>query len=121
MIRGYLESHKKQKIHGIICQNSEHGYALATTKDPTYGNIETSSKAQTGETPTDCFSNIYDILGNCAEWTTEYSNYTVSSSASTCVTRRGHCGISDGFAAGRGNNATEYSYIYISFRLSLYE
>ena len=78
----------------FICQNSEHGYALATITDNTYGNIGTSNKVQTGGTPADCYSNIYDILGNCIEWTTEYSNVTRDGndypsfhSASACTSR----------------------------------
>ena len=58
----------------FICQNSENGYKLATTTEDTYGNIGTSNKEQTGGYPADCYSNIYDLLGNCREWTTEYSS-----------------------------------------------
>ena len=60
----------------FICQNSKHGYKLATTTSDTYGNIGTGSVGQrvTGNYPADCYSNIYDFLGNCYEWTTEYSS-----------------------------------------------
>mgnify|MGYP000232865928 CR=1 FL=1 len=60
----------------FICQNSENGYKLATTTESIYGNIGTKSEKQTGITPEDCYSNIYDILGNYHEWTTEYSSHT---------------------------------------------
>ena len=71
----------------FICQNSEHGYTLTTTTENTYGNIGTGNKAQTGGTPADCYSNIHDLLGNCLEWTTEYSSSTNGSSAYPCVPR----------------------------------
>ena len=59
----------------FICQNSEQGYLLATTTEDAYGNIGTGSsgKTLTGGYSADKYSNIYDLLGNCREWTTEYS------------------------------------------------
>ena len=106
----------------FICQNSEHGYTLATTTDDTYGNIGTSNKTQTGRTPEDCYSNIYDILGNCAEWTTEYSSGTYDGIAGPCVDRGSHCDSSTHYAAGRYYDQTgsSSSYAVVSFRLSLY-
>ena len=106
----------------FICQNSEHGYTLATTTDDTYGNIGTSNKTQTGGTPVDCYSNIYDLLGNCLEWTTEYSSYTGSSIAFPCVHRGGYYYGSHVYAANRNNDTlTAVDSIYVvSFRLSLY-
>ena len=87
----------------FICQNSEHGYKLATTTEDTYGNIGTGSsgKTLTGGYPADCYSNIYDLLGNCREWTTEYSSGKFGISAYPRVSRGGHCNDSNNYAAYR--------------------
>lgn len=57
----------------FICQTNDEGYLLATTTDEIYGNIGTTIGTQTGEYEEDNYSNICDMLGNCREWTTEYS------------------------------------------------
>ena len=56
----------------FICQTSEKGYDLSWTSSIEDGNIETGVGTKTGEYPADKYSNIYDYLGNCWEWTTEY-------------------------------------------------
>ena len=106
----------------FICQNSEHGYKLATTIESTYGNINTGSsgKTLTGGYPADCYSNIHDLLGNCLEWTTEYSSVTDSGIDYPCVHRGGYCSSSSSYAALRVSTPADYSFAYISFRLSLY-
>ena len=95
----------------FICQTNEEGYLLATTTDKDYGNIRTSSKKQTGGYPADCYSNIYDLLGNYLEWTTEYSSDGFPS-----VRRGGYYGGSDYYAAHRGGYCSSAG----SFRLQLY-
>ena len=61
----------------FICQTNEEGYLLATTTDEAYGNIGTSGtisgKTLAGEYEADNYSNIHDLLGNCREWSTEYT------------------------------------------------
>ena len=106
----------------FICQNSEHGYTLATTTESTYGNINigSSGRTLTGGYPADCYSNIHDLLGNCEEWTTEYSGYTDGSRAHPCVNRGGYYIDSNTCAAGRFSSTTGYSNASFSFRLSLY-
>ena len=106
----------------FICQNSEHGYTLATTTNNTYGNLRTDSKELTGANGADNYSNIHEFLGNCSEWTTEYSSYTSGSgAASVCVSRGGdYVSITPNNAASRNTSRTDTSIIYISFRLSLY-
>ena len=71
----------------FICQTNEEGYLLATTSDETYGGIGIDSITKTGEYKADNYSNIYDFLGNCDEWTTEYSIPLLEDSI--CVTRGG--------------------------------
>ena len=102
----------------FICQTNEEGYLLATTKDSTYGNIGTGSsgKTQTGEYEADNYSNIHDLLGNCWEWTTEYSSINYY----PCVNRGGSYYDSSSYAALRYNNRTSFSGTSNSFRLQLY-
>ena len=77
----------------FICQTNEEGYLLATTRDETYGNFGgISDKTQTGAyivngQVSDKYSNIHDFLGNCYEWTTEYSIYSSSRGTRPCVNR----------------------------------
>ncbi len=102
----------------FICQTNEKGYLLATTTNSLYGNIGTGSsgKTQTGGYEEDCYSNIYDFLGNCLEWTTESSsiyNYP-------CVARGGSYHYSGHYVASRGSYGTSHSYTDISFRSQLY-
>ena len=65
----------------FICQNNEEGYLLATTTDSTYGNRNT--KQLTGAYEADNYCNIHDLLGNCAELTTEYFD----NSETSCIVR----------------------------------
>lgn len=100
----------------FICQNSIHGYILATTTNSTYGNLGTNTIELTGVYEADNYSNIHDILGNCKEWTTEYS----SSSESPCVDRGGNFLHDDYYAAVRGSGNVLGSVPGYSFRLQLY-
>ena len=104
----------------FICQTNTEGYELATTTDDAYGNIGTNNKTQTGGYPADCYSNVYDLLGNCSEWTTEYSSYTFSGDSYPCVHRGGFYNNRDNDVAYRYCLTTDYSSSLFSFRLSLY-
>ena len=104
-----------------ICQTNEKGYLLATTTDRSYGNIGTKNETQTGQykvngVESDKYSNIYDLLGNCWEWTTEFCRY----SGFPCVCRGGYSSF-DSYYASRRNRNTKYdSDDCYSFRLQLY-
>ena len=72
---------------------------MGTTTSPSYGNIGTGNKQNTGVYAADNYSNIHDLLGNCYEWTAEYSNLSSSpnvnrgggySSSSYCAAYRRH-------------------------------
>ena len=107
----------------FICQTNEEGYKLATTTDRTYGNTNTKNKTKTGAYTvngevSDKYSNIFDILGNCWEWTTEYSSNNVHSYC--CVSRGGSYYNSNGYAAGHSVSGTSSSQYYDSFRIQLY-
>ena len=104
----------------FICQNSEQGYVLATTTDETYGNIGTGSLKQTGEYTRDKYSNICDLLGNCWEWGTEYSDISVGDELRPCVVNGAWCGNNNGFASMcNGTTIDDYN-DYLSFRIQLY-
>ena len=100
----------------FICQTNSAGYTLATTTSSSYGNIGTGSKKNTGVDTNDNYSNIHDLLGNCYEWTTEYSSY----SNNPCVDRGGYYRNSNHYAALRYGNDTSDAVAGISFRLQLY-
>ena len=104
----------------FICQTNADGYELATTTDETKANIGTSNKTQTGEYTADKYSNIHDLLGNCYEWTTEYSSYSSSYSTFPCVGRGGVYGGSYNYAADRGDYSTTHSLDALGFRVQLY-
>lgn len=115
-----MSSYAYDTALNFICQNSEHGYILAITKDNTYGNIGTNAIKLTGEYEADNYSNIHDFLGNCSEWTTEYSTRTYSGVPRPCVVRGGDYGYSDGYAAFRIYTVIELTSSDDSFRVSLY-
>ena len=71
----------------FMCQNSEYGYGLATTTSRDRANIGTGNQTQTGGYSADCYSNIYDLLGNLYEWTTEYSARVYVTGSMPCVYR----------------------------------
>ena len=111
----------------FICQTNKEGYLLATTTDKNYGNIYTGNKTQTGSymvngEEVDKYSNISDLLGNCREWTTEYSSCTGLGYSYDCVYRGGYYLKSGSLycAAFRNYSHTNSSYIDYSFRIQLY-
>ena len=87
-----------------------------------YANQTDGNKSlkNTGETG-DKVCKIFDMAGNTAEWTTEYSNGTSSSNvAHPCIVRGGNYNISGCYTSLRGDiNATD-SDSYFSFRPLLY-
>ena len=100
----------------FICQTNSEGYILATTTSSSYGNIGTDSKQNTGIYSQDNYSNIHDLLGNCSEWTTEYSGNI----GQICVTRGGYCYYKWDYAARRYMMTDAVLGESISFRIQLY-
>ena len=60
--------------------------------------------------------NIFDMAGNCWEWTTE----TSSNSNRPCVHRGGHCNYSNGYTSDRNDYGTSSARSVHSFRPLLY-
>ena len=107
----------------FICQINSAGYTLATTTtSSSYGNLNTGSKKNTGVDTNDKYSNIHDLLGNCLEWTTEYSSNMAGSYAYPCVSRGGTYfqGGRYFYAALRIYGYTSDSAPHLSFRVQLY-
>ena len=79
-----------------------------------------STLAKTGEATDgenkDVRCNIYDMAGNCYEWTTE----TYSGSNRSCVYRGGGYSSSDAYTSNRYNYRKMFSNSYSSFRSLLY-
>ena len=85
----------------FICQTNSEGYKLATTTDRNYGNFYPGSQQNTGVYEADNYSNIHDMLGNCCEWTTEYSTFKWVSDHYYDVNRGGFYNASGYVAATR--------------------
>ena len=116
-----ISSYAWDTVLNFICQTSKEGYLLATTTDSSYGNIETGKKQKTGEYKKDNYANIYDLLGNCLEWTTEYSNLSDVNSTYPCVHRGSDYDYNEFYAGSRnGTYVASYYDYYIAFRLQLY-
>ena len=77
---------------------------------------EDGGKTNTGMYTADKYSNIHDVLGNCREWTTEYST------SRPCVYRGGGYAGSTGsnYAATHNNRNSDVSAYWIGFRIQLY-
>lgn len=74
-----ISSYAYDTALNFICQNSNYGYSLALVNDDkSLANVGSkdgeNKKYKTGEYGKDCYSNIYDFLGNVYEWSTEYSS-----------------------------------------------
>ena len=107
----------------FICQTNKEGYLLATTTDSKYGHLNdttTYMPTNTGEykvdgKTSDKYSNIYDMLGNYNEVTTEYSSFSTSVNYDE-VARGGNCLYSGQYAAARYDALIGMR----SFRVQLY-
>ena len=69
-----------------------------------------------GKDKADTQCNIYDMAGNCAEWTTE----TYSDSSSPCVLRGGYYLNSRNWTSSRGGDMPSGAYVGFAFRPLLY-
>ena len=100
-----------QKYSGDTDYSRQYGYSTTPSQPANTGE---GKLADTNDFDNPC--NIYDMAGNCREWTTE----TYSSSSSPCVGRGGSYNNSNGYTSSRGNAYTTYAYGSLSFRSLLY-
>ena len=110
-----ISSYAYDTALNFICQTNEAGYDLTWTDDNEYGNILTGTRTKTGEYITDKYSNIYDFIGNCWEWTTEYS----SEDEYHCVCRGGSYSDYSWPDIRYSDKVTNY-YDSTAFRVQLY-
>ena len=94
----------------------------SSTYSHTVGQSSTSTPQTTGTnilkatSKVDKQCNIFDMAGNCSEWTTETSSH----SAYPCVLRGGIYSYSDFYTSNRNNGNTSRGNSYNSFRPLLY-
>ena len=89
----------------------------ANANRATTGNTSLMNTGSTGDEK----CKIFDMAGNTAEWTTEYSTYTFSSYARSCTPRGGSYDVFDYYTTIRYNlyDATGSNFV-VSFRPLLY-
>ena len=100
----------------FMCQTNNIGYTLSITSDRNYGNLAPGSKQNTSQYLADNYSKIHDLIGNCYEWTTEYSNGGMG----PCVTRGGSYITNGTHAAFRSSDNVSTAVDTIAFRVQLY-
>ena len=89
---------------------------LSTTPDNPSNLGEAILARGNGKDKADVQCNIYDMAGNCGEWTTE----TCSDSGYPCVSRGGSYYLSYGFTSLRGISIPTNAYVDSAFRPLLY-
>lgn len=95
--------------------NTEFDYIALNSTSITHKNISSSTLVTTGQTTSVC--NIFDIGGNCSEWTTE----TSSASNMICTSRGGSYNDScSAVPAGYRQYSADSRYNNISFRIALF-
>ena len=114
-----VSSYAWDTILNFICQTNEPGYTLATTTSNTYGNFGSIQSTGAYE-----YSNIYDLIGNCDEWTSEIGagNWGGNSVARGAWTNASSNYQYSGHSSAnyRGPVRTAYGYSQLSFRVQLY-
>ena len=100
-----------QKYSGDTDYSRQDGYSTTPSQ---LANTGEGKLSDTNKVDKQC--NIYDMAGNCLEWTTE----TYSSSSSPCVSRGGGYGGSYNYTSGRNGNITTSAISGFSFRSLLY-
>ena len=95
-------------------ENSTYSQTLGKAKDVKFSNKGLSILDATGLVDKQC--NIYDMAGNCYEWSTE----TYSNSITHCIKRGGFCFKTYSCTSGRGQDHTSAKYEDYSFRPVLY-
>ena len=114
------ENVKSTMIYGVqwdaVCDWLGQNRFNTDTNSSGWGNYDSDSKIDTGSDTTYEANGIFDLAGNCWEWTQE------ANSIDTRILRGGsHYGSgTDGPASDRGYNYPYYSYSNLSSRATLY-
>ena len=99
---------------GTESNSSTYSYTVGQSSTSTLQTTGTNILKATSKVDKQC--NIFDMAGNCSEWTTE----TSSDSTSPCVLRGGYYDYSNYYTSSRDNYSTSYADSYFSFRPLLY-
>ena len=101
---------------GTESNSSTYSYTSGLSSSSTFAPQTTGTNILKATNKIDKQCNIFDMAGNCFEWTTE----TSSDSFNSCVYRGGDYGSSFGFTSFRYGNDTSVAISYSSFRPLLY-
>ena len=101
---------------GTESNSSTYSYTVGESSTSTSEPQATGTNILKATNKIDKQCNIFDMAGNCFEWTTE----TSSDSFNSCVYRGGDYGSSFGFTSFRYGNDTSVAISYSSFRPLLY-
>ena len=101
---------------GTESNRSTYSYTLGESSTNTSAPQATGTNILKATNKVDKQCNIFDMAGNCLEWTTE----TCSDSNNPCVIRGGYYNNSYCYTSLRGNNFRSNAYSYGSFRPLLY-
>ena len=96
--------------------NYSNQVGISTTPDSPSNLGEAKLAQGNGASKVDVQCNIYDMAGNCTEWTTE----TYSDSSTPCLVRGGLYYVSGYHASGRGGYEPTFAYVFSAFRPLLY-
>ena len=114
------ENVKSTMIYGVqwdaVCDWLEQSGFNTDTDSSSWGNYNSGSKIDTGSNTTYEANGIFDLAGNCFEWTQEaYStNYRIVRGGNSYISG------SDYPASDRNNHSPNYSIDFISSRATLY-
>ena len=101
---------------GTESNRSTYSYTAGLSSTSTSAPQTTGTNILKATNKVDKQCNIFDMAGNCSEWTTE----TYSLSSSPCVRRGGYCFDSYGYTSTRSSYYTSHALSYHSFRPLLY-
>ena len=101
---------------GTESNSSTYSYTVGESSRSTSAPQTTGTNILKATSKVDKQCNIFDMAGNCSEWTTETSSH----SAYPCVLRGGIYSYSDFYTSNRNNGNTSRGNSYNSFRPLLY-
>ena len=101
---------------GTESNSSTYSYTVGQSSTSTSAPQTTGTNILSATSKVDKQCNIFDMAGNCSEWTTE----TFSYSSSPCVHQGGIYSTSDLCTRYRNAYDTSFAYSYLSFRPLLY-
>ena len=101
---------------GTESNSSTYSYTVGQSSTSTSAPQTTGTNILNATKKVDKQCNIFDMAGNCWEWTTE----TRDNPNRPCVYRGGCCDYRCGYPSNRGHYTTDGAVIYTSFRPLLY-